>query len=80
MRTLDIEAQSTVDLPTMLVLSEKDALGRVEVQRDGATKWAKDVRVEVVEGGHWIPIEDAEKLNQLLESFAMELGSRGSNP
>ena len=78
-RTLDVEARNRIELPTMVVLSDKDPLGRVEIQKETAAKCATDVRIEVVHGGHWILIENAEELNELLESFASKVGVKASN-
>ncbi|MCJ1435553.1 hypothetical protein MMC27_004927 [Xylographa pallens] len=67
------EERKHIDLPTLLVVSDKDYITRADMQKDQTAKWVKQLRVEELHCGHWIPLELPDKLNQLLEGFANEL-------
>ena len=62
-----------VNLPTLLVVSDKDYITRADMQRDATAKWVKQLRTEELSCGHWVQLELPDKVNQLLEGFANEI-------
>ena len=62
-----------VDLPTLLVIADKDYCTRPYMQKHSTGKWVKQLRIEELNCGHWLQLELPEKLTQLLEGFADEL-------
>ena len=67
------EERKHVDLPTLLVVSDKDYVTRADMQKDGTAKWIRKLRIEELSCGHWVQLEQPDKLNQLLEGFAEEV-------
>lgn len=67
------EERKRVDLPTLLVVSDKDYICRADMQTDSTAKWVKQLRVEELSCGHWVQLELPDKLNQLMEGFADEV-------
>ncbi|MCJ1403524.1 hypothetical protein MMC11_006747 [Xylographa trunciseda] len=70
------EQDKHVDLPTLLIVSDKDYVTRADIQRDGTAKWIKQLRIEELSCGHWVQLELPDKLNELLEGFADEVDVR----
>ena len=70
---LPLEERNRVNLPTLLVVGSKDCVTRPEAARQSTAKWVKDVRVEELDCGHWIQLEEADRLNSLLIKFADEV-------
>ena len=67
------EERKKITLPTMLVVSDKDCVTRAEMSKDTTSKWVQNLRIEELSCGHWIQLEQTDKYNKLLESFAMGL-------
>ncbi|MCJ1245436.1 hypothetical protein MMC30_002640 [Trapelia coarctata] len=61
--------QKYLTLPNMLVVSTKDFATRPELQEMRSREWVKDLRIETLDCGHWIPLERSEELFALLEDF-----------
>lgn len=64
------EERKKVSVPTLLIVSKRDAVTRAEISKDGTSKGVKDLKIEELESGHWIQLELPDKLNQLLLDFA----------
>lgn len=61
-------------IPTLLVVSTDDYVSPANIMTAQTQKWCTDMRVETVEGcGHWIQLEQPEKLFQLMKSLATEV-------
>jgi pimeloyl-ACP methyl ester carboxylesterase len=59
----------TVDVPTLVIWGEKDAVLLPTLTR-GLSEWVPQLRVEIVEGaGHWVPYERPDEVNALIRSF-----------
>ena len=67
------EESKHVNVPTLLILGTKDYVTRVEVAKQTATMWIKQHKIEEIPCGHWVQLEQPEKLNDLLVQFASEL-------
>ena len=67
------EERKHINLPTLLVVSDRDYITRADLQKDRTAKWVKQLRVEELSCGHWVPLELPDKLNQLLEGFANDV-------
>lgn len=74
----DEEAVAEVDryckVPTLLVVSDLDYVTRAEMQSQNTSRWVKELRIETMLGcGHWVQLEQPEKLQRLLQDFAGEV-------
>jgi pimeloyl-ACP methyl ester carboxylesterase len=58
------------DVPTLLVVSDRDYVTRADMQSEQTLKWAKRLRIETIRDcGHWIQLEHPDDLQALLEEF-----------
>ncbi|KAK3299658.1 putative epoxide hydrolase [Chaetomium fimeti] len=58
------------DVPTLLVVSDRDYVTRADMQSEQTSKWAKRLRIETMRDcGHWIQLERPDDLQALLEEF-----------
>jgi pimeloyl-ACP methyl ester carboxylesterase len=58
------------DVPTLLVVSDRDYVTRADMQREQTLKWANRRRIETIRDcGHWIQLERPDDLQALLEEF-----------
>ncbi len=64
------QGDKVLTLPTMLVVSRQDYATRADMQLKRAQEWVKNLRVETLDGGHWIPLEKRDELTGLLKGFA----------
>lgn len=62
-----------VNLPTLLVLPNKDYCTLAEMQKHNTAKWVTRLRIEELDCAHWVQLELPERLNGLLEGFADEV-------
>ena len=69
------EERKHIDLPTLLVVSDKDYITRADIEKGRTAKWVKQLRIEELSCGHWVQLELPDKVNQLLEGFAAEVGT-----
>lgn len=69
------EERKHVNLPTLLVVSDKDYITRADMQKESTTKWVKQLRIEELSCGHWVQLELPDHLTRLLEGFADEVKS-----
>lgn len=66
-------ARKKIDVDTMLVVSSEDVVARKEMQIRGMEggMGRTRLRIEVVEGGHWVMLERAGEVNELLVRFGL---------
>ncbi|KZL77637.1 epoxide hydrolase [Colletotrichum tofieldiae] len=69
------EVDKECRVPTLLVVSDQDYVLLADAQSENTKKWAKDLRIEILDCGHWIQLERPDKLQGLLEEFAAEIGN-----
>ncbi|MCJ1382272.1 hypothetical protein MMC17_005385 [Xylographa soralifera] len=67
------ESRKHIDLPTLLVVSDRDYITRADMQKERMVKWVQHLRIEELSCGHWVQLELPDKLNELLEGFANEV-------
>ena len=67
------EERKRVDLPALLVVSDRDYITRADMQTERTAKWVARLRVEELSCGHWVALEMPDELNKLLEGFANEV-------
>lgn len=58
-----------VKQPTLLVTCGLDYIGVPALQEGGMRPWVKDLKVVELESGHWVQIEKADEVNEILENF-----------
>jgi 3-oxoadipate enol-lactonase len=61
------------DTPTLVVAGAGDALFSPDVLRDGVAALLPNARVETLDCGHGIPVEQSRELARLIEGFVAEL-------
>lgn len=67
-------ADGRCQLPTLLVVSEKDHVARADMGIAGTKELVADLRVKnFKECGHWIHLERPNEINDALKEFAREL-------
>jgi pimeloyl-ACP methyl ester carboxylesterase len=73
-------AQSDIPcpLPNLFVAAKQDYVCRADLQSELAKKWVPNGRIETVDCGHWVQLEEPEILNKLLVEFAAELVGKES--
>ena len=72
LKTVLVDRQPAVSAPTMGIYSRDDKY-LVESQMRNSERWVNsDWTYQVLDGGHWIPLEKAQELNQLLVQFLSE--------
>lgn len=72
LKTVLVDRQPSVSAPTMGIYSRDDKY-LVESQMRNSDRWINaDWTYQVLDGGHWIPLENAQELNQLLVQFLSE--------
>ena len=60
-------------LPNLFVAAKQDFVCRADLQITSARKWVPDLRIETVDCGHWVQLEEPELLNKLIIGFGDEL-------
>lgn len=55
--------------PALLVLCTKDYVAIPATQEEGMRPFAKDMEVESLESGHWVQLEKADEVNEILKKF-----------
>lgn len=64
------EGNKFVDTRTLLVLAGRDYVARADVGQENPNGRLRNYRVEIFEeGGHWTPVEQGEKLSELMIEF-----------
>lgn len=66
------EDRKHVDIPTLLILAQKDYIASPEFQKQG-TVWLKKTKIEELPCGHWAQLEMPEEVNSLLVEHARGL-------
>ncbi|RYP25030.1 hypothetical protein DL765_000258 [Monosporascus sp. GIB2] len=63
-------------VPTLLVVSDKDYVTRADMQIMKAKEFVRDLHIQTVEGcGHWIQLDRADELHNLLDGFAAKVAT-----
>ncbi|MCJ1382558.1 hypothetical protein MMC17_005671 [Xylographa soralifera] len=70
------DERKCVDIPTLLVVGERDAITRLEIHEAGTKAWASNLRIERLECGHWPQLEKKDELLKVLESFAVNVADK----
>ncbi|KAI0533359.1 Alpha/Beta hydrolase protein [Xylaria digitata] len=69
------------DLPTLLVVSEEDYVTRADMQIPTTQQWVSNLAIKNLAGcGHWIQLERADELNDMLVDFASGVAIKGGLP
>ncbi|KAL1664201.1 Alpha/Beta hydrolase protein [Schizophyllum commune] len=63
-----------VKKPVFYLGGTRDYVCRLEMQEPDLKKYCEDVRIEVLETGHWVHMEAAERVNATIEGWAGEKG------
>lgn len=68
------EVDKYCKVPTLLIVSDLDYVTRADMQSQNTSKWVKELRIEtMLDCGHWVQLEQPEKLQGLLQNFASEV-------
>jgi soluble epoxide hydrolase/lipid-phosphate phosphatase len=61
----------TIRVPVLAVIGTTDSITHPEQQKASFEPWAKaGFEQRVLDGGHWVPLEQGEELGELLVEFA----------
>jgi soluble epoxide hydrolase / lipid-phosphate phosphatase len=63
-------------MPVLMLSASRDPLGGVTKAAENMNKVAADLKVETLPAGHWVQMEEAEKVNGLLEEFVVGVEGR----
>jgi soluble epoxide hydrolase / lipid-phosphate phosphatase len=63
-------------IPVLMLSASRDPLVIVTMAAENTSKVAEDLRVETLPMGYWVQLEEAEKVNRLLQGFC-RWGRRG---
>ncbi|MCJ1387184.1 hypothetical protein MMC18_000024 [Xylographa bjoerkii] len=67
------DERKRIDIPTLLVVGERDAITRLEIHEAGTKARTSNLRVERLDCGHWPQLEKKDELTTVLQSFAVEV-------
>ncbi|KAE8383449.1 putative epoxide hydrolase [Aspergillus bertholletiae] len=67
------EADKPCAVPSLFVAAKQDYVCRVDLQSGTLKQGAPDGRIEEIDAGHWVQLEQPAALNRLLISFADEV-------
>ncbi|KAF9886590.1 hypothetical protein FE257_011362 [Aspergillus nanangensis] len=80
MRGVNLEDEAAVaaediqcPLPNLFIAAKQDYVCRSDLQSQLARQWVPDGRIEVVDCGHWVQLEEPETFNKLLIEFSEEV-------
>ena len=65
------DERKRIDLPTLLVVGERDAITRLEIHEAGTKARTSNLRIERLDCGHWPQLEKKDELMKILASFAV---------
>lgn len=63
-------------VPSLFVAAKEDYVCRADLQSVSSRRGAPEGRIEEVEAGHWVQLEQPEVVNRLLVEFAEEVGGK----
>jgi pimeloyl-ACP methyl ester carboxylesterase len=66
--------------PTLVIGCRHDAIFSPEAMAEGVVAPIRGARLEIVDCGHEIPIEQPRELATLIDGFAAEVGAAVSRP
>ncbi|KAL8869462.1 MAG: hypothetical protein Q9174_004256 [Haloplaca sp. 1 TL-2023] len=73
------EERQHVHKPSLLVLCEKDYIAVPKLMEESMRPFAKDMEVKKVDSGHWLQLEKADEVNEILKDFLeKQHGSNGA--
>jgi len=66
-------------MPVLILSSSRDPLARITKAGDNIGKFAAELKTESLPTGHWVQLEEADKVNGILEEFVsgVEGGKKG---
>ncbi|KAL9117536.1 MAG: hypothetical protein Q9187_005928, partial [Circinaria calcarea] len=67
------EERKFIEQPTLQVTCSKDVIALPAMMEGMTRKWAKDLRVESLDTGHWVYMERPDELNAILKRFFGEV-------
>lgn len=67
------EERKFIEQPTLLVTCSKDVIALPAMMEGMTRKWAKDLRVENLDTGHWVYLEKPDEVNTILKRFFEEV-------
>ncbi|MCJ1397975.1 hypothetical protein MMC11_001171 [Xylographa trunciseda] len=70
------DERKRIDLPTLLVVGERDAITRLEIHEAGTKARTSNLRIERLDCGHWPQLEMKEELMKVLRSFAADVADQ----
>jgi pimeloyl-ACP methyl ester carboxylesterase len=65
------EMDGKLHMPVFMLCASRDPLASVTKAAEGMSKVAEDLKVETLPTGHWVHLEEAEKVNAFLEEFVV---------
>jgi len=63
-------------MPVLMLSASRDPLASVTKAVENMEKVAADLRTESLPTGHWVQLEEAEKVNGILEEFVVGIEGR----
>ena len=65
-------------MPVLMLSASRDPLAGVTKAAENMNKVAADLKAETLPAGHWVQLEEAQKVNGLVEEFVVGVeGGRG---
>jgi soluble epoxide hydrolase/lipid-phosphate phosphatase len=71
--TLTTEESKKIKLPALVIVGEHDYVCVPAFQTQTAEAYLRNHRIESLDCGHWIPLEEPVKFVSLLDKFARSL-------
>jgi soluble epoxide hydrolase / lipid-phosphate phosphatase len=63
-------------MPALMLSTSRDALASLAKAAENMEKVAADLQTESLPTGHWVQLEEAEKVNGILEEFVVGIEGR----
>ncbi len=64
-------------MPVLMLSASRDPLAAVTESAAKMGQYAADLRNESLSTGHWVQLEEADKVNAILEDFVASVEARG---
>jgi soluble epoxide hydrolase / lipid-phosphate phosphatase len=65
------EMDGKLHMPVFMLCTSRDPLVSVTKVTENMSKVAEDLKIETLPTGHWVHLEEAEKVNAFLENFVV---------
>ena len=72
------EMDGKLHLPVFMLCASRDPLASVTKPEVNMSKVVEDLKIETLPTGHWVQLEEAEKVNALLEEFVVGVKEEGT--